>query len=132
MLELNAMLAAANLVVLMLSATVAGYYIYRVVDGGLSPDAQTIAKGVALVALGLTVHRAYWSANRLLELHGADYLLTELYSTYSWITLVPLAIIVLGYGYHISPLLETFAGPYWVWMWVLTMVPLWVLISSAL
>ena len=111
--SLSAFLGSANVLLALVSAIVCTFFVVRLRRGMYEQGAREIVFGIILVSGGLAVHRTYWALNRVLEAHGSHYLLTALYKDYAWFTLVPLLVIIAGYGQHLSPVLRRVWGSSW-------------------
>jgi len=108
------LLGAMNLVIVIMGLTVGGVYLFRFFYAqSLSGFAKTITLGIASTAIGLALHRFYWSAQRLLESYGIEFA-SNLYIQWSWVTLIPLIFVLLGYGFHLGPFLKPTFGKFWI------------------
>ena len=119
------MLGAMNILLAALCGLVAGFYGWRLMKGRIAKDAEGIALGLMLFAGGWSLQRGYWAVNRALEAMGYDYLLTSVYKSTSWITLVPMTLVVIGSGYLLAPLLQNLMGAHWLPVFLVVMLCGW-------
>lgn len=108
------LLGAMNLVIVIVGLVVGGIYLFRYFYAdSLSGFSKTITLGIASTAIGLATHRFYWTVQRLLESYGVDFA-SNLYVEWSWVTLIPLVLVILGYGLHLGPFFKPTFGRFWV------------------
>ena len=109
----SALLGAMNFMLFVVGMVAGTVYLFRFLVGGLEGYARTISLGIAATAFGLGFQRLYWTIQRFTE--KVDHSLGHaLYSEWSWITLLPLSLVILGYTFHLSPFLKPAFGKYWL------------------
>lgn len=132
MISVASSLAAMNIVVAAVCAIVAGVMIHRYRAREISTDALLMSFGCAVFAGGWSVQRLYWAVNRSLESVGNEYLLTSIYRTTSWVTLIPLSFVLFGAGYLLEPLLSGVYGNLWFAKYMATVFFCWLTIALLL
>lgn len=120
-------MSAGSWVTVMTGSLVAVVYIYRLARGQLDRQAENLALGLILAAIGWAMHRSYWGANRLIESSGQKFTETWLYEYRIW-TLAAFVIVIVGYGYHLKPIIEAALGSYSIVKYMVFMVALFFLI----
>lgn len=110
MISVASSLASMNILTASVCFLVAATMMRDAYRRDVSDDAAIMMVGIALFAGGWGIQRMYWAVNRSLESLGNDYLLTTLYKDTSWITLIPLAMVVLGGAFLLEPLLSRLFG----------------------
>lgn len=109
-------IGAESVVISFVSFAVAKEMHSRLRSGLLSPDATLLAIGILYVALGNGFHRGFWGTARILEalnVEIADIGAYDWFKTISGITIIFLAFMIWGYGYHLQPRLECMFGAAW-------------------
>lgn len=132
MIENASNLAALNIIIASISAIIAITFVIKAVRNGISMDVLTLTLGIAAYAGGWSLHRAYWAVNRTLESAGAEYTLTHLYRISSWITTIPMVIIIIGAGMILEPLLAGVYGRNWLVKYIATVVVVYLFIIAIL
>ena len=132
MLSVASSLGAMNIVLVVICSLIASSLAYRLWHNEVKIPAMDHTIGLLLFAGGWALHRAYWSVNRALEAGGYDFLLTSVYKSYAWITLIPMTAIVVGGGYLLAPVLESFYGPKWFPRYLVTAFVGWLLAAVML
>jgi hypothetical protein len=85
-------------------------------------DVRMLAIGIAATAGGLAIQRGYWTVVRMITTIEPTY--TEiLYKHWSWITFIPLLIVIYGYSKHLQlAICENFGRfSFWKYLFLIIM-----------
>lgn len=110
MISVSSSLAAMNILTAAVCFLIAGTLIRDLFRYDTSNEASLMTSGIILFAGGWGIQRLYWAVNRSIESLGNNYLLTTLYTSTSWITLVPMSMVVLGGAFLLQPVLSRLFG----------------------
>ena len=122
MIENTSNLAALSIIVAAASVVISVVFVIKAVRNGIAPDVLTLTLGIAAYAGGWSLYSAYWAVKRSIESVGAEYLLTYVYTISSWMTTIPLVIIIIGAGMILEPLLAGVYGRNWLVKYIATVV----------
>ena len=79
----------------------------------LSWGGRMMTIGFIISFTGWVLQRMFWAVGRMLESSGEFYLHTEVYKSYSWVTILPLFMVVFGAGFFLAAMFESKVGPSW-------------------
>lgn len=107
-------IGAESVVVAVVGFLVSGMFIWRLATGRITnPYARQLAIGIVFVAAGNALHRSFWGLARLLE--GAGWVGAYAAARENiGITVVFLGLLLVGYGFHLAPVLSEIFGKPWV------------------
>lgn len=130
--DINSLLqAAAKLVVVLVSALVAVVYYSRIRDDADHPNVARLALGIFLVATGYALNQSYWIVARIFAADGQTAVEMRMME-WGWVTLFPLAIVVVGNANHLEPVLRPVFGRRWLIGFLAATLSLFMLIVSIL
>jgi len=128
---ISSLLAAGNIVVVLVSAYVALYFSRLLGGDALDGFARNIAVGVVYFASGMALWRWYWAFQRILESRGIDSA-AAVYSSFSWLTLGMMAIVLYGYAYLLSREIGEAFGIPWMARYFSSVVGIWLAVTFIL
>lgn len=118
--------SAANMVVALMSLIVCVYFSAVARSGTITGHTLKLTIGIALVSGGLFIHRVYWMVQMGLESAEVTFAQT-LYSDWSWVTILPMLLMVIGYAHHLSRAMFDAFGDQWRLHYYSAVVALWLL-----
>lgn len=132
MISIAGSIGSLNILLAVVCGILAGWATYRIRSNTLSKASKNMLTGIALFAGGWSLQRAYWAVGRSLEAMGADYIHSFIYTTSSWITIIPLSVALIGAGLIMAPVLETIYGERWKLKYIITMLASWLILALLL
>lgn len=117
MIEEANLIFAQNLVFIGFSLLVALVFAVRLISSGslLAKDVRYLMLGVALVAFGSMSHRFWWMLWGLFKKNEYDPFNQWALTNSIWITSPSVALVAIGYGFHLYPLTSRLWPKYWKW-----------------
>jgi hypothetical protein len=86
-----------------------------------NPDTRILALGIASTAGGLGIQRSYWTVVRAITTNHPE-LVEILYQHWSWITYIPLLIVIFGYSKHLQLIICEKFGKFSFWKYILLLI----------
>jgi hypothetical protein len=91
----------------------AAFYAKRLFDKDLAKEAVTMAIGVIFVAIGISMNKFFWGTQRVV-FEANQELGLYIKDEWSFLTIVPIMIGILGYGAHLSYGMRSLFGKWWL------------------
>lgn len=125
MIDVTSALASINILTAAVCFSIALTMVHGLFKRDMSYEASSMMSGIMLFAGGWGIHSLYFAVDKSLEAVGKDYLLKPIVEHTAWLTIIPLALVIIGGAFLLEPVLSRVFGKSYLVKYLSSMFFIW-------